>query len=178
MSNSDDKDSSSSLPQVLSSTSSNTFTIHPSTLCLLLALLSLSSQQCCRNPPLPPYPQFPTIPPPMTLPQTNHSLCNWRFARFLSKKMGLAALTSKAWWRTLTLHLQVSFSMSLKVATSTPSTSQIPCMGNGTTKAAPGSPSTYSIMPTIHMSLALKAEGTPNTLSQSTLVDKLTTTPP
>ena len=119
MSDSDDKDSSSSLPQVLSSTPSNTFTIHPSTLCLLLALLSLSSQQRRRNPPLPPYPQFPTTPLLMTPPQTNHSLRNWRFACFLSRKTGLAASITKAWWRTPTLHLQASFSMSLKVATST-----------------------------------------------------------
>ena len=164
--------------EVLPPTPTSTFTICPSTICLLLALLSLSSQEHRRNPLLPPQPQFPTIPPPMTPPQTNHSLHSWLFTRFPLRKTGLAALTTKVWWRTLTLHLQASFAMSLKVATSTPSMSQTPSTGNGTLRTAPKSPSTYSITPTIHMSLALKVEDTPNTPSQSTLVDKPTTTPP
>src|ERR1700744_1246892 len=153
------------------------FTIRPSTLCLLLVLLSLSNQQRRRSPPLPPSPQFPTIPQPTT-PPTNHSLRNWLSARFQSRKTRLAASTTRVWWKTPTLHLQASFTMSLKAAISTPSTSQIPSMGNGTTKTAPRSPNTYSITPTIHMSLGLKAEATPNTPSPSISVDTPTTTPP
>ena len=153
-------------------------TIRPSTLCLLLVLLSLSNRQRRQNPPLPPFPQFPTIPPPMMTPQTNYSLRNWLSTQFRSRRTGLAALTTRAWWKTLTLHLQASFTMSLKATIFTLSTSQIPSMESGTKKAAPRLPGTYSITPTIHMSLALKAKATPNTPSQSTSVDKPVTTPP
>ena len=151
-------------------------TIRPSTLCLLLVLLSLSNQQRRRNPPLPPFPQFPTTPQPTT-PRTD-SLRNWLSARFQSRKMRLAASTTKVWSKIPMLHLQASFTMSLKAAISTPSTSQIPGSGNETTRTAPRSPNTYSITPTIHMSLELTAEATPNTPSPSTLVGTPTITPP
>ena len=139
-------------------------------------LLSLSNQQRRQNPPLPPYPQFPTI-PPSTTPQTNHSLCNWLSAHFQSRKTRLAASTTKVWWRTPTLHLKASFSMSLTVDTSTLYTSQIPAMGNGTRNPARPLPSTYSITPTIRMSLELQGGGTPSTPSPSTSADKPGSTP-
>ena len=158
-----------------SSTLTNTHhpssTIRPSTLCLLLVLLSLSNQQRHRSPPLPPYPQFPTIPPSAT-PPANHSLRNWLFARFQSRKMRLAASTTKVWSKIPTLHLKASFSMNLTVDTSTPSMSQTPSMKNGTRNPAQSSPSTYSITPTIRMSLELQGRVTPGTPSQSTSVDK------
>src|SRR6202012_2811338 len=153
------------------------FTIRPSTLCLLLVLLSLSNQQRRRTPPPPPSPQSRSTPPPTT-PRANHSLRNWLFARFQSRKTRLAVSTTKVWLKTQTLHLQVSFTMSLKAAIFTPATSQIPATGNGATRTAPKSPSTYSITPTIRMSLELTAEGTPSTPSPSTLVGTPTTTPP
>src|ERR1700744_1547873 len=153
------------------------FTICPSTLCLLLVLLSLSNQQRRRSPPLPPSPQFRSTPPPTT-PRTNHSLRSWLFARFQSRKTRLAASTTRVWSKIPTLHLQASFTMSLKAAISTPSMSHTPGSGNGITKTVPKSPSTYSITPTIRMSLELTAEATPSTPSRSTSVDTPTTTPP
>src|SRR6202012_1751785 len=153
------------------------FTICPSTLCLLLVLLSLSNQQRRRTPPPPPSPQFRSTPPPTT-PRANHSLRNWLFARFQSRKTRLAVSTTKVWSKIPMLHLQASFTMSLKAAISTPSTSQIPSTGNGTTRTAPRSPSTYSITPTIRMLLELTAEDTPNPPSPSTSADTPTITPP
>ena len=156
----------------------NISTIRPSTLCLLLVLLSLSNQQRRQNPPLPPFPQFPTIPQSTTTPPTNHSPRSWLSARFKSRKTRLAASTTRAWWKTPTLHLRASFSMSLTVDTSILSTSRTPSIVNGTTNPAQSSPSTYSIAPTRHMSLELRDVATPNTASLSTSVDKLHSTPP
>ena len=153
-------------------------TIRPSTLCLLLVLLSLSNQQRRRNPPLPPFPQFPTIPQSTTTPPTNHSLRSWLSDRFQSRKTRLAASTTRASWRIPTLHLRASFTMSLTADTSTPSTSQTQNTVNGTTNPAQSSPGTYSIVPTILMSLELRGGVTPSTASRSILVDTPRSTPP
>ena len=165
------------LPSLLSLSPHIIPTIRPSTLCLLLVLLSLSNQQRRRSPPLPPSPQSRSIPQPTT-PRANRSLHSWLSAHFQSRKTRLAVSTTKAWSKIPTLHLQASFTMSLKAAISTPSTSQIPGSGNGTTKTVPRSPSTYSITPTIRMLLELTAEATPSTPSPSTLVGTPTITPP